>query len=317
MNSLYQISLKLLKFMQTQLAENLRVVDGSDLYSVFLPNVLPEWMNSDGILLNTVEELDKIGLEYFRLKIGKPVWSIGPVLLSKRSQDQAATTAELCKNWLDTKPVNSVLYISFGSQNSISAPHMMELAVALEASGKDFIWVVRPPLGFDINMESKATEWLPEGFEERMKDSKRGLLVHDWAPQAEILSHKSISAFLSHGGWNSMIESLSHGVPVIGWPMEGEQFYNVMLLEEQIGVCVEVARGKSREVRHEDIVKKITVVMDETEKGKEMRKKALEVRDMIMDAVKDFNGSSVKAMDAFLKAALLRQEEATRTGDGV
>ncbi|KAJ6713379.1 GLYCOSYLTRANSFERASE [Salix purpurea] len=279
------------KIHAAQLAENLRVVD--------------------------VEELDKIGLEYFRLKIGKPVWSIGPVHLSKRSQDQAATTAELCKNWLDTKPVNSVLYISFGSQNSISAPHMTELAVALEASGKDFIWVVRPPVGFDINMESKATEWLPEGFEERMKDSKRGLLVHDWAPQAEILSHKSISAFLSHGGWNSMIESLSHGVPVIGWPMEGEQFYNVMLLEEQIGVCVEVARGKSREVRHEDIVKKITVVMDETEKGKEMRNKALEVRDMIMDAVKDFNGSSVKAMDAFLKAALLRQEEATRTGDGV
>jgi hypothetical protein len=272
-------------------------------------------MNSDGILLNTVEELDKVGLEYFRLKIGKPVWSIGPVLLSKRSQDQAATTTELCKNWLDTKPVNSVLYISFGSQNAISAPHMMELAVALEASGKNFIWVVRPPIGFDINMEFKATEWLPEGFEERMKDSKRGLLVHKWAPQVEILSHKSISAFLSHGGWNSIIESLSHGVPLIGWPMAEEQFYNVMLLEEQIGVCVEVARRKSCGVRHEDIVKKIMMVMDETEKGKEMRKKALEVRDMIMDAVKDFKGSSVKAMDEFLNAALLRQEEAMRTGD--
>jgi hypothetical protein len=299
----------------TQLAENLRVVNGRDLYSVFLQNVLPEWMNSDGILLNTVEELDKVGLEYFRLKIGKPVWSIGPVLLSKRSQDQAATTTELCKNWLDTKPVNSVLYISFGSQNAISAPHMMELAVALEASGKNFIWVVRPPIGFDINMEFKATEWLPEGFEERMKDSKRGLLVHKWAPQVEILSHKSISAFLSHGGWNSIIESLSHGVPLIGWPMAEEQFYNVMLLEEQIGVCVEVARRKSCGVRHEDIVKKIMMVMDETEKGKEMRKKALEVRDMIMDAVKDFKGSSVKAMDEFLNAALLRQEEAMRTGD--
>ncbi|CAK7339284.1 unnamed protein product [Dovyalis caffra] len=296
----------------TQLAENLRVANGSDHFSLFLQHVLPEWRNADGILMNTVEELDGVGLEYFRRKIGKPVWPIGPVLLSNRCQDQAGITPELCRNWLDTKPANSVLYISFGSQNVISAPQMMELAKALEASGKNFIWVVRPPTGFDINMEFKATEWLPEGFVERMKDSERGLLVHKWAPQVEILSHKSVSAFLSHCGWNSVLESLSQGVPLIGWPMAAEQFYNVMLLEEQIGVCVEVARGKSCEVRHEEIVKKIMLVMDETEKGKEMRKKASDIRDMVMDAVqyeKDLKGSSVKAMDEFLNAAFLRQEE--------
>ncbi|KAJ6694695.1 GLYCOSYLTRANSFERASE [Salix koriyanagi] len=116
-------------------------------------------------------------------KISKPVWAIGPVLVSNRSHDQATITPERCKHWLDTKPMDSVLYISFGSQNVIPASQMLELALALEASGRIFIWVVRPPIGFDINMEFKAKEWLPVGFEERIEYSKRGLLVRKWAPQ--------------------------------------------------------------------------------------------------------------------------------------
>lgn len=96
--------------------------------------------------------------------------------------------------------------------NTISPSQMMELAKALESSGKNFIWVVRPPIGFDINSGFKADEWLPKGFEERITESKKGLLVHKWAPQLEILSHKSTGMFLSNCGWNSVLESLSHGV---------------------------------------------------------------------------------------------------------
>ncbi|TXG73196.1 hypothetical protein EZV62_001775 [Acer yangbiense] len=173
------------------------------------------------------------------------------------------------KNWLDLQPRNSVLYLSFESQNTISASQMMELALALEASGKNFIWVVRPPIGFDINSEFKANEWLPEGFEERMKNSRQGLVIHKWAPQVDILSHNSVSAFLSHCGWNSVLESLSQGVPIIGWLKASEQFYNAKLLEEEIGVCVEVARGKSCVVKHQEIVAKIELVMNETGKGNE------------------------------------------------
>ncbi|XP_031282553.1 UDP-glycosyltransferase 92A1-like [Pistacia vera] len=184
---------------------------------------------------------------------------------------------------------------------------MMQLAMALEGCGKNFIWVVRPPLGFDINSEFRANEWLPQGFEERIKDSGCGLLVHKWAPQVEILSHKSLSTFLSHCGWNSVLESLSHGVPMIGWPVAAEQFYNVKLLEDMIGVCVEVAREKRSEVFHEDIVEKIKLVMNESEKGKEMRGKALQVKAIINNAIKDegnSKGSSMDAMDKFLNAAL-------------
>ncbi|KAF3950021.1 hypothetical protein CMV_024171 [Castanea mollissima] len=189
----------------------------------------------------------------------------------------------------------------------VLAKKMMQLAMGLEASGKNFIWVVRPPIGFDLNSEFKANEWLPEGFEERIKGSKRGLLVHNWAPQVDILSHKSVSTFLSHCGWNSVLEALSQGVLIIGWPMAAEQFFNVKLLEEELGVCVELARGKSCEIRHEDIVEKIELVMNETKKGNEMRRRACEVMEMIKNAMKDeegFRGSSVKALDDFFSAAL-------------
>jgi UDP:flavonoid glycosyltransferase YjiC (YdhE family) len=89
-----------------------------------------------------------------------------------------------------------------------------------------------------------------------MNDSRRGFLVYNWAPQVENLSYKSGSAFLMHSGWNSVLEALSHGLPLIGWPMAAEQFFDVKLLEEKVGVCVEVTRGKSCEVRYEDIMPK-------------------------------------------------------------
>jgi hypothetical protein len=110
--------------------------------------------------------------------------------------------------------------------------------------------------------------------------------------------------------------SVSYGVPIIGWPMAAEQFYNVKLLEEEIGVCLEVARGRISEVKCEDIVAKIDLVMNDTEKGKEMRKKACEVRNIINNSIADkevFKGVSAKAMDDFLNAAMLIREQAKRS----
>ncbi|KAL9458814.1 hypothetical protein AB3S75_007652 [Citrus x aurantiifolia] len=114
---------------ETQMTKFLRLADGSDSLSVFFQKVLPQWMNADGILFNTVEELDKIGLIYFSRKLGRPVWPVGPLLLSTGSRAGAGKeygiSTESCKNWLDTKPCNSVIYVSFGSQNTIAASQMM------------------------------------------------------------------------------------------------------------------------------------------------------------------------------------------------
>ncbi|CAJ1955596.1 unnamed protein product [Sphenostylis stenocarpa] len=294
---------------RTQLPNNIAEADGSDAWSLFQQQNLREWVNSDGVLFNTVHEFDSVGLGYFKRKLGRPVWAIGPILFTgsgSRGKGGGIDT-KLCIEWLDSKPSKSVLFVCFGSMNTISASQMMELAKALERSGKSFVWVVRPPIGFDINSEFREEEWLPEGFVERVRESGKGLVVHDWAPQVEILSHPAVSVFLSHCGWNSVVESLSEGVPILGWPMAAEQFFNCKFLEEEVGVCVEVARGKSWEVKCEDIAKKIELVMEETEKGITMRKKSGYVRDRIRVSMKDedgFKGSSVRAMDDFLSSAL-------------
>ncbi|CAI0412320.1 unnamed protein product [Linum tenue] len=295
----------------TQLPPFLQSADGSDPFSAFQQIVLSKWANADAILVNTVEGFDGLGLDYFRRKLGKPVFPIGPVLLTNsptKTETGMTNSPEICKNWLDSKPARSVLFVSFGSQNTIAEAQMKELAVGLEASGTNFIWVIRPPLGFDINSEFRDEDWLPEGFPERIEASGKGLLVRRWAPQVEILGHESVGGFLSHCGWNSVLESLSCGVPILGWPLAAEQFYNSKVLEEEIGVSVEVGRGKEIVVESGDLKDKIEMVMVGGEKGKEIRRRANEIKEMIKDAVKEDGegkGSSVEAMDEFLNAAVV------------
>ena len=296
-------------FNVNRLPEHMRAVTGP---WDFVQTMFKDWLESDAMLFNTVEEIDHTGLNYFRKQYSCSVWAVGPILSSVGSKARGGKEAEamsnLCMKWLDSKPENSVLYVAFGSQNTPSEPQIKQLAMALEASGKNFLWVFRPPSSFVMDSNNKDNEeWLPKGFEQRIKENNRGLLIQQWAPQMEILSHKSIGAFLSHCGWNSVIEALSHGVPMLSWPMGAEQPFNAKMLEEEIGVSVGVAYGNDCEVRCEDIVRKIELVMDGTETGNDMKRKACGAREMIKNATidkKGFRGSSVAAMDEFLLAAL-------------
>ncbi|KAL0435460.1 UNVERIFIED_CONTAM: UDP-glycosyltransferase 92A1 [Sesamum radiatum] len=291
------------KFHVTQIPFFMLVAEENDRMAKFQRKNLPKWSSSDAFIFNTVEDLDRSGLSFFRRKLRIPVWPMGPLLLSRR---EAPSSLEKCMEWLEKREPKSVLYISFGSQNTISASQMMNLAKALDASSRNFIWVVRPPLEADINAEFAAEKWLPEGFPQRVHDQERGLIISRWAPQVEILAHKSVATFMSHCGWNSVLESLKNGVPLIGWPVAAEQFYNAKLLVEEVGVCVEVARGTKVEVREEDIREKIEMVMGENEEGKRMRRRASEVKEMIEEAMRDegdHKGSSVNAMHEFFAAA--------------
>jgi hypothetical protein len=180
---------------------------------------------------------------------------------------------------------------------------MKALALGLESSQQPFIWVVRPPLEAPLNSEFSA-EFLPEGFEERVKEKKRGLLIRKWAPQLLILSHPSTGGFLSHCGWNSVLESLSQGVPIIGWPMAAEQFANSKVLEE-VGVCIEMWRGKDGELKRETVERTVRMLMKE-EKGNRLRQKAKEIREAAMKAVSEDEdggnkGSSVGEMDDMIR----------------
>ncbi|KAD5961680.1 hypothetical protein E3N88_13153 [Mikania micrantha] len=304
------------KLQLTQLTPSLLAATGDDPWSEFQKKNLPAWGDADGFLFNTIEKLDEVGLSYFRKKFRQPVWAIGPINSSLNGNKNYSGREELVQ-FLNSKPASSVLYISFGSQNTITASQMMQLAKALDKSNKSFIWVVRPPLGFDTNAEFRADEWLPENFISKIKNENRGLIVEKWAPQMEILSHESVGGFMTHCGWNSVLESLSHGVPMLGWPMAAEQFYNAKMMEEIVEVCVEVARGTNFDVRFEDLKEKIEEVMSEDGRGKKMRKKAFEIKMMIQEATRDeagFRGSSVEAMEEFLQAPLLKKKMNTMMG---
>ncbi|XP_057483012.1 UDP-glycosyltransferase 92A1-like [Actinidia eriantha] len=289
-----------------QLPDHIYYVVAGDPWCSFLKQMFQDWLETDGMLFNTIEEMDHIGLEYFRKQIGCPVWPVGPILSSlgskARAGEEAQSTLDHCMKWLDSKPEKSVLYVAFGSQLQPSPSQTIELAMALEASGRNFIWVIRPPKNSATNTGHR-NGWLPRGFEQRIHG--RGLLL-EWAPQLEILSHKSTGAFLSHSGWNSVVEALTNGLPVLALPMMGDQHFIAKMLEEETGVCIGLARGSS-EAKYKDIVDKIEVMMSGTCKGKDMKTKACNIRDLLGIAKKDeknFKGASAIAMDDFLTAVL-------------
>ncbi|XP_058101372.1 UDP-glycosyltransferase 92A1-like [Magnolia sinica] len=292
---------------RSQLSENMKVATRES--SAFVRQQAEYCRRADGGLWNTVDVIERLSLDDWSRSTGKPVWAIGPLAMiapkdgesDRRGGWEPGVPPLTCAGWLSLHPPGSVVYVSFGSQNSIGRPQMMELAKGLESSGVAFIWAVRPPIGFDADGDFDD-EWLPEGFEDRMRERKQGLLIRKWAPQMEILGHPSMGAFISHCGWNSMLESLSYGVPVIGWPLGSEQFYNSKLLAE-LGVCEEMARGTEEMVRGENIERVVREVL-EGEKGRELRKRAERLREAMKRAVIEMNGvkgSSLVALDEFVE----------------
>jgi hypothetical protein len=214
---------------------------------------------------------------------------------------------------LDSKPQASVLFVSFGSQNSIPASQMMELARGLEASGRPFIWVVRPPVESDGAKGFRA-EWLPDSFEERVSAAGQGVVMRGWAPQVRILAHESTGAFVSHCGWNSVLESLWHGVPVVAWPLIADQMFDSRVLLE-LGVGVEVASGRMvgglGSKGWEFVRDVVETVLGDGDKAREMRRKAAEMKKLVRAAVgvADDDGEgkgkglSVLAMERLLDSA--------------
>ncbi|KAL6880463.1 hypothetical protein ACP4OV_012028 [Aristida adscensionis] len=280
--------------------------DAGDRLTAFFRRLLQHGDRTDAVVANTVEELEREGLAMLRRAVGGvPVWPIGPLVRGAGDDDDDDSKTDEngggVLRWLDAQPASSVLYISFGSQNTIRQNQMVELAAALESTGRPFVWAVRPPVGRELD-----GEWLPEGFEARARAEKRGVVVRGWAPQVRILAHGATAAFVSHCGWNSALESLAHGVPIIGWPLAAEQFYNAMVLAEEWGVCVEAARGNDVEssglVGRSKLAAVVEAVMGDTAEAAAMRRRVAEVQQVMRDAWAEDGGSSRTALHAFFSA---------------
>ncbi|PKA65320.1 UDP-glycosyltransferase 73B5 [Apostasia shenzhenica] len=177
-----------------------------------------------GVVANSFYELEPEYADYYRKIIGIRSWNVGPVALC--NQDLAVRSARGGLKWLDGKPPGSVVYMCFGSASLFSRAQLREMALGLEASGHLFVWVVR----------NAGSDWLPEEYEERIAGN--GMIIRGWAPQLLILNHPATGGFVSHCGWNSSLEAICAGLPIVTWPLNAEQFYNEKLLVEVLKIGV-------------------------------------------------------------------------------
>ncbi|XP_075638953.1 UDP-glycosyltransferase 73C11-like [Castanea sativa] len=257
-------------------------------------------LSAEGLVVNTLEELEPRYVEEYR-KVIKNIWCIGPLsLCNKAMSDKFARGNKTfidesnCLSWLDSMKPSSVIYVCFGSLCELSASQLVELALGLESSNYPFIWVIKKG-----NYSEELEKWLvEEKFEEKTKG--RGLIIRGWAPQVQILSHLATGGFLTHCGWNSTLEGVSAGVPMITWPIFAEQFYNEKLLVQvlRIGVSVgakaSVDFGEEKDkllVRSEDVKKAIEQLTDKGEEAEERRKRARKLGEIAKKSVEE-GGSS-------------------------
>jgi hypothetical protein len=253
---------------------------------------------ASGILVNTFEALESSAVAALRDpdRATPPVYCVGPVAAETEKQRHHP-----CLPWLDAQPKRSVVFLCFGSRCTVSLEQIGEMAEGLERSGHRFLWVLRAPPGSTDGEEDAALSLLPEGFLARTAD--RGLVVtaSSWVPQVEVLRHASTGAFLSHCGWNSTLEAVGAGVPMVCWPLVAEQWMNKVYIVEELKVGVEV-RGYKRGglVTATDVDATVRQIMDmEPECRRAVEERLAEMKESTAAAWKE-GGSSRTAFAEFV-----------------
>lgn len=226
------------------------------------------------------------------------VYMIGPIIQTGLSSEESKRLD--CVKWLENQRPNSVLYVSFGSGGTLPQQQLNELAFGLELSGEKFLWVLRAPNDSADGAYLGATsddplKFLPKGFLERTKE--HGLVVPSWAPQTQILNHSSTGGFLTHCGWNSALESIVLGVPMVAWPLFAEQRMNAVLLSEGLKVALRPKFNENGVVMREEIAKVIKELRL-CEEGNEIRGRIEKLKHVAADALKE-DGSSTRALFQF------------------
>ncbi|XVF52105.1 hypothetical protein PTKIN_Ptkin04bG0238300 [Pterospermum kingtungense] len=291
------------------------------------PGGQPPWLefanDSVALMINSCNELERPFLDYLGTQIGKPVWGVGPLLPQQfwkssdsllhdreiRANKQSNVTEDEVMEWLDSKPHGSVLYVSFGSEVAPTKQEFEQLAGALEESKRPFIWVIqhgsgRPgpppgpphlvgnqPPGSSDDFHFEEESYYPHGLDQKV--GERGLIIHGWAPQLLILSHPSTGAFLSHCGWNSTVEAIGRGVPILAWPIRGDQHYNAKLVVNHLKVgCMVSDNLTLQNIKKDDITKGI----EKLKGNEELKRQAVTLSTKFHHG---FPASSAASLDAY------------------
>ncbi|GLU24331.1 hypothetical protein SLE2022_402740 [Rubroshorea leprosula] len=280
------------------------------IYKWFL-NVCISLPKSAGIMVNTFEMLEPRPLKAMRdgqcVPDGPtaPIHCVGPLIAtSDRGGGSTSDSISQCLTWLNSQPSKSVVFLCFGSLGLFSVGQLKEIAVGLEKSGQRFLWVVRNPPTENQSVDIKApsdpdlNSLLPERFLERTK--QRGLVVKSWAPQVEVLNHDSVGGFVTHCGWNSILEAVCAGVPMVAWPLYAEQRLNRVLLVEEIKIALPIVESENGFVNSAEVEKRVTELM-ELEEGKSIRERTVAMKHAAKAALRE-GGSSHVALNRLIKS---------------
>ncbi|XP_008794291.2 anthocyanidin 3-O-glucosyltransferase 4-like [Phoenix dactylifera] len=275
----------------------------------------------DGEVVNSFGELEQGYAERLEATTGKKVWTVGPVSLYNKGRSEMAERGKKslfdvqCLNWLDSKKPQSVVYVSFGSMGRFTPEQMMELGSGLLASNRPFIWVIRE----GERSSEEVEDWLMEKLEKNA--DSRCLLIRGWAPQVMILAHPAVGGFVTHCGWNSTLEAVSSGLPMVTWPLFAEQFLNEKLIVDVLGIGVVVGVRTATEwgrggedgvlVGREAVAMAVERLMDGGEEGKERTRKAKELGEKAKKALEK-DGSSYSSMTNLIQ--YVAERSAKRAG---
>ncbi|KAK2654009.1 hypothetical protein Ddye_013865 [Dipteronia dyeriana] len=274
----------------------------SKVYRCFV-DTATQMIKSAGLILNTLELLEERALKAIldgQCTPGEsapPIYCVGPVSGGNEGRGCGEVQHE-CLSWLDSQPSRSVVFLSFGSMGVFYTKQLTEIANGLESSRVRFLWVVRAPPPDDetrrtITVSDLSIErFLPEGFLDRTKD--RGLVVKSWAPQIAVLSHDSVGGFVTHCGWNSVLEGVCAGVPMLAWPLYAEQKMNRAFLVEEMKVALSVVESDNGLVTAAELEKRVTELMD-SENGRVIRSRITVLREEAVAAT-SHGGSSHLAL---------------------
>ncbi|KAH7436330.1 hypothetical protein KP509_05G014400 [Ceratopteris richardii] len=247
------------------------------------------------VVLNTFEELEPSACGLLSDDCDVPVYDVGLWIesLSGDTSTSMREEDERCIGWLDQQPTSSVLYISFGSTTMLSKGQFEALLHGVIDSKQRFLWVLRPGLIDDIDYCSASKEIIS-------RSENRGFVV-DWAPQLRVLSHSSVGGFLSHCGWNSTIESIANGVPILCWPYFADQHMNARFIvdEWRMGLQFKHTGEGGYLVESYEIETAIRSLMEGKE-GSILRKNAHALKQKSSQCFES-SGSSLLKLDALIK----------------
>ncbi|KFK24984.1 hypothetical protein AALP_AA8G051400 [Arabis alpina] len=265
----------------------LRILDAeTEVLDSYLNMMLETSKASSGLIfVSSCEELDQDSLSQARHDFQVPIFAIGPShCYFPGSSSSLFTPDATCIPWLEKQEDKSVIYASFGSAVTISESELLEVAWGLRNSDQPFIWVVR--IG-SVN-GAKWIEGIPEELMEKLRE--QGKIVK-WAPQQEVLNHQAIGGFLTHNGWNSTVESVSEGVPMICSPFYWDQLQNARFVSEvwRVGLHLE------NRIERNEIERAIKRLLLETE-GEAIRERMELLKEKVRRSVKP-NGSAYRSLE--------------------